>query len=181
MPTRAVRKKWSEFTLLCWSIPIFLTIHNFEEFLTMPEWMNVHLSLLRMKFFVFRSVSFSPEQLYLSLILVTVVPWVFSLYCLTGIWSKKKLWMMLILQSIIGWNAVVPHISGTLILGMYNPGLVTALLINLPFTIYLFYRSVADGFLVGGEVRKILFIGIILYVPLVYLNHLIATYLAMLT
>ena len=45
------------------------------------------------------------------------------------------------IQAILFVNAFVPHIVMTVKMKLYSPGLITAVLINIPFTIYLFTRA----------------------------------------
>jgi hypothetical protein len=155
-------------------IPLLLIIHNAEEALFMPQWISTHLSMLQQKFFFFRYLEFSSKQLYTSLLLVTAVPGIVSYLCLRGGQSPKTTAVMLTLQSVIFWNALVPHLSGLLLLGIYNPGTVSAVLVNIPFSLYLFRRS--DAFILPPKfpLLRILRIGALIYLPLVYTNHLLA-------
>ena len=68
-----------------WCIPILLLIHNAEEALTMPEWMNTYLPMLQEKLFLFRYVNFSTTQLYVSLFLVSITPFIISGSCSAGL------------------------------------------------------------------------------------------------
>jgi len=47
------------------------------------------------------------------------------------------------MQAILLFNAFVPHIASTLRFRMYSPGVVTALLITIPFSFYLFRRALS--------------------------------------
>ncbi|MEI7906606.1 MAG: HXXEE domain-containing protein [Bacteroidota bacterium] len=165
---------------LWWYIPVVLAIHNCEEALTMPQWMSVHLWELREKVWLMDELQFSPKQLYLSLILVTVVPFLLTYFCRRGVPSQRKNSVLLTLQSIIFWNAFMPHIGGVFVLGMYNPGVVTALACNLPFSVYLFNRVRQEGTVTDAVLRNCIIAGLVLYLPLVYLNHLIAQAITML-
>lgn len=151
-------------------IPLLLFVHNIEEALTMPAWVPLHLPMLRERLPLFRALEFSTPQLYTSLTLVSVVPALFTWYCLRGTVMPKRVTMLLILQGIIFWNALMPHLSGTLILGLYNPGTVTAVLINIPFTILLFRSRLVTHL----SRPRILTWSAALYLPLVYTNHLLA-------
>jgi hypothetical protein len=51
------------------------------------------------------------------------------------------------IQMILFFNAFIPHIGSTIRFRMYSPGLVTAVLITLPFSIYLFQRAMREGVL----------------------------------
>ena len=73
---------------LWWYIPVILTVHNCEEALTMPHWMSVHLRVLREKIWLMDELQFSPKQLYLSLLLVTIVPFLFTYFCRRGVPSQ---------------------------------------------------------------------------------------------
>lgn len=48
------------------------------------------------------------------------------------------------IQAILFVNAIVPHIVMTVKMRVYSPGLVTAVLFNIPFTIYLFTRAINE-------------------------------------
>lgn len=163
---------------LLWCIPFFTAVHNAEEALTMPSWIELHLVLLRSKFFFFHYLTFSTEQLYISLLLVTIVPLIITAFALKRELTKNSVMLLLTLQSVIGWNAVVPHAAGTVLLGMYNPGLVTAVVINIPFTVFLFRETLNAKVINPKELKRVVMIGAAVYLPLVYLNHVIAEHAA---
>jgi hypothetical protein len=159
---------------ILWLIPCFLVLHNIEEAVLMPEWVSQNISILRDRFWFFQHLQFSSRQIYISLLGVTVIPMIVSCICLSGELTLRKISIMIVLQGIIGWNAVVPHISGFLLFGLDNPGTITAALINLPFTVYLFRRIIKDRIIEKKSAMGIIAISLIAYLPIVYLNHLIA-------
>ena len=163
---------------LIWYIPIILAFHNLEEALTMPQWLLSNLPQLQEKITLFNDLQFSTKQLYLSLAAVTVLPFLLTVLCQKGELSKRKVEVMLVLQSIIFWNALMPHISGAIFLGMYNPGTVTAVACNIPFTFYLFSRVKKEGVVSNRVLRDIFALGFAVYLPLVYANHLMAQSIA---
>lgn len=61
-------------------------------------------------------------------------------------------------------NAVI-HIVASLRLRIYNPGLVTSILLFLPFTIWMLTREVMHGALSGLQVVLILVAGFLLHIP----------------
>jgi hypothetical protein len=69
------------------------------------------------------------------------------------------------------------HIVASLRFRVYNPGLVTAVLLFLPFAIWALGTEAANGLLSGGEVALILVLGVLLHVPVAlvfvvpYLKH----------
>jgi hypothetical protein len=157
-----------------WSIPIILSIHNLEEALSMPQWMSAHLPMLRSTMPIFEHLRFSSTQLSISLSLVTLIPLLMTFVCLRGERSVLKMSILLILQTIIFWNALIPHAIGVVVLGMYNPGTITAVFLNIPFSIYLYRRVKREGIVPEPTVKKIFIAGLVLYLPAVYVNHLIA-------
>jgi len=160
-----------------WFIPILLLVHNIEEALTMPQWVEVNLSVLREKLFLFRYVNFSRVQLYTSLVLVSLIPFILATFCMREPMKTKRITVLLALQGIIFWNAFVPHLSGIFVLGMYNPGTITAMVINIPFSIYLFRRSVKEGMFTAKNLRSMMLLALAVYLPVVYLNHLLAEWI----
>jgi hypothetical protein len=159
-------------------IPLVLLLHNIEEALTMPQWLEVHLPMLKERIPLFQFFAFSSKQLYVSLLQVTLVPFIVSILCLRRELTARKITVMLTLQAIIFWNALMPHFTGMLLLGMYNPGTVTALAVNIPFSLYL-YRTVRTQELLPSQtLRMVIIAAAFLYLPLVYTNHLLAGFLS---
>ncbi|MDD8017944.1 MAG: HXXEE domain-containing protein [Bacteroidota bacterium] len=157
-----------------WLIPAFLALHNLEEALTMPAWIPEHLPLLHKTIPLFAHLQFSPTQLYLSLFLVTVIPFAITFICMRGERTHAKLFILLTLQSIIFWNALMPHVIGLVMLGMYNPGVLTAVVINIPFSVYLLKRVAVEKLTGKRVTKKILLTALVIYLPIVYANHILA-------
>lgn len=155
-------------------IPLLLLMHNAEEALTMPQWISVHLDMLRVNYPIFELVHFSAPQLYLSLALITVIPLIISFRCISGELTKRSIMTLMILQSIIFWNAIIPHALGSFLLNMYNPGVVTAVVCNIPFSIHLASQLLKEKLVDKVQLRKAVLAGLFLYLPVVYLNHLTA-------
>jgi hypothetical protein len=57
------------------------------------------------------------------------------------------------------------HIAASLRFRVYNPGLVTAIVLFLPFAIWALATEVANGLLSGGEVALVIVLGVLLHVP----------------
>ncbi|MEW6060674.1 MAG: HXXEE domain-containing protein [Bacteroidota bacterium] len=160
---------------ILWLIPTLLAVHNLEEALTMPAWVKANMWKVREAIPLFHLLHFSTPQLYLSLIQVTVLPFLLAFFCLKGELTKRKLNILLTLQAIIFWNVLVPHLGGVIVLQMYNPGTVTAVLINLPFSLYLLKYLLKNEILTHKQLRSVSVLGLIVYLPAVYFNHLLAS------
>lgn len=61
-------------------------------------------------------------------------------------------------------NGII-HIVTTIRLRIYNPGLVTGIVLFLPFTIFVLTLEVLRGALSGGEIAAIVLGGIVLHIP----------------
>jgi hypothetical protein len=80
------------------------------------------------------------------------------------LWPGPLRWVGLAWIGLTLVNAVT-HIVASLRFRVYNPGLVTAILLFLPFTIWALWSEVANGLLSGREVALILLLGVLLHVP----------------
>ena len=61
-------------------------------------------------------------------------------------------------------NAVT-HIVTSIRFRCYNPGLVTSLLLFLPFTVWALAHEAARGLLSGGEIAMLVLLGVLLHIP----------------
>lgn len=83
---------------------------------------------------------------------------------LAVIWPDELRWIGL------GWVALtlvngIIHVVTTLRFRVYNPGLVTSIVLFLPFTLYVLYHGVAIGAISGVEVAALLIAGVLLHIP----------------
>jgi Protein of unknown function with HXXEE motif len=62
-------------------------------------------------------------------------------------------------------NGVI-HIVTSIRLRLYNPGLVTGVVLFLPFTIWMLALNVDRGTLTGGEIGLIVLYGVLLHLPI---------------
>jgi hypothetical protein len=51
----------------------------------------------------------------------------------------------LVVNAVFFWNALVPHIASAMVLRAYTPGVMTAALVNLPYTVHVFRRAAREG------------------------------------
>lgn len=70
----------------------------------------------------------------------------------------------------LGWVGLtlingISHIATSIRFRLYNPGLITSIVLFLPFTIWMLAREVSAGMLTGWQVVAILIAGILLHVP----------------
>src|SRR5215210_562333 len=154
-------------------LPVVIALHNAEEALTAPAYLpRVGEYVARVP--VLRDagvVAPSLQQLYIALVIVTVVPALLIGWATTGRQSAAKRGVVAVVAAALLWNVFLPHISAMVAFRGYAPGGLTALLVNLPICIYFFRRSSKEGMLVRGEMGWVILFGLLLLalVPLLLL------------
>ncbi len=166
------------FRMLLWLVPCVLAVHNFEEALTMPAWVPENLSSIRQMMPFHLTVRFSSAQLLMSLLLATVVPFLVTIFCANGGRGSFRIDLLFILQSIVFLNIFIPHIGVSVLLFRYNPGVITAVALNFPFSLYFFRRVLKEEYLDWKKLKMIFAVSLFLYVPAAALLHYIGQFIA---
>ncbi len=159
------------FRQLLFCIPLLLTLHNLEEALTMPGWVPEHVGAIQSAIPFDISIHFTSQQLLASLLLATIVPWIVALVCVDGGKKSRKVYALLLLQAIVLLNVFVPHLGWSLRMGQYNPGVLTAVCVNLPFSLYLFRRAVREQYVAPLKYVPIAVLALVLYPVVAWLLH----------
>jgi len=84
----------------------------------------------------------NPRDIHVALVIATVLPLVVIAWAILRP-AKVLLILALLIESILLVNAVW-HILASSIVGGYAPGVITAVLINLPFGVYALRRAVKE-------------------------------------
>jgi uncharacterized protein with HXXEE motif len=152
------------FPRLAWSGLAVVALHNAEEALTLPSWIALHRAQLETEFHL-RPLAAEPARLYVGLVLVTVIPAVWVALASRAAPRSLGAYSILVLYGIFLANAFVPHLLGSVLLGGYVPGAVTAGLLVVPFTAWLARRSVIDGYASRRGLIAALLLAAVLYLP----------------
>jgi hypothetical protein len=166
------------FKQVLWLVPVVLTLHNIEEALTMPSWVMQNLPFIESNLPFDIRIQFTPSQLLLSLGIATVVPVVVTLLCINGEKKSQRLYFLFLLQAIILINVFVPHIAVSLRILNYNPGVLTAVCFNLPFSLYLFRRAYREDYLARREIASLFLVAFVVYPPIAWTIHLVGEWIA---
>ena len=121
-----------------------IVAHNLEEALVAPPWLSQHWAELVAR--LGRPVlHFSTQGLYLAITVVTLLSLV--VIAVTYRSSPRSLgtYSLLTLFGIYFINAFAPHIFVALVLRSYVPGLLTALLLVVPYTVVFAASGVRSG------------------------------------
>ena len=118
---------------LLWLVPLFLTLHNLEE----AVFLRGFLARFASRIPILPSVTYG--QFLLGLAAVTLAPYAFAA---SGPLERRSRAFFLTLgtQMVVSLN-VLAHVATAIWARGYAPGLVTALLVNLPFSVFLFHRA----------------------------------------
>lgn len=145
---------------LLWLVPILLTIHNLEEALLMPAFIERrNASVPGPMREILPPVTY--RQFLTALIIITIIPYLIALLWLGRRWA---LYALLGLQVVMLIN-VLAHTLMALFLRGYAPGLATAILINLPFSLYLLRRAVKDRWISLRAAALMFPVGLLIHGP----------------
>jgi hypothetical protein len=131
------------FDRLLWLVPIFLTIHNLEEAPLMESWYK----RLPMKL----PLTITTRQFAIAVTFITIVGFIITYLGVEYLANQTGYLLVLAMQAILAFNAFVPHIATTIRFRMYSPGVITAVLIMLPFSFYLFRRAFEENLLTWNQ------------------------------
>jgi len=147
-------------------LALVIALHNTEEGITAGEYLpRVREIIERVP--ALRERGLLPPslpRLYLALIIVTVVPALVLGWATTGRDSSVKREVVAVIAAALLWNVFLPHISAMIVLRGYAPGGLTALVVNLPFCVYLFRRSLIEQMLTRTQLTVALIVGLFLLV-----------------
>ncbi len=119
-------------TLLPWLIPVLFTLHNAEEVLTVRS----HLPALRNAMPArLREIvgEYTVFQFAVLVAALTLAAWAVAFFGNLGAAGSGGAYALLALQATLLVN-VISHVVGAIALRGYVPGLVTAVLVNLPYS-----------------------------------------------
>ena len=122
-PNRYVTRYWI-YLILAWSI------HNLEEALTMAKWLGSNKTKFPLTLI---PVSTFQRSFSIGLIIVTLVLALIPILAIYKKWDSRILGIGL---GIFLVNAI-QHILNTIVFWDYSPGIITALIINIPLSIFM--------------------------------------------
>lgn len=150
------------FRILLWLVPVFLMLHNIEEAPSMEGWSK------RLPLKIHPTVS--TRQFVIAVTLLTLASFLLTYFSLTWLPTSTGYLIILGMQAVMLVNAFIPHLVTTIRFRLYSPGMVTALLITLPFSIYLFQRAFVEQVLTWEQFWILFGIAPFAMVTLAYLS-----------
>ena len=113
-------------------LPFAFLLHNMEEAISMEDW--IEKSPMKISYYV------TTNQFVVAVALFTVMGFIVVFVKKT---YKNKAQFFILIAGFSGMlllNVFFPHLITALVFRMYVPGLITAVLINLPLTIYILWH-----------------------------------------
>ena len=149
------------FEQILWLVPIFFALHNLEE----APFMENLSKRLPLKI----HPTVSTRQFVIAVSFLTLAGFLVTYF---GIHLHKPTGYLLVLgiQAVLFLNAFVPHIVSTIRFRMYSPGVVTATVVSIPFSIYLFQRALLEDMMSWQELWILLAISPFAMVLFAYLS-----------
>ena len=129
-----------------WLVPTLLAVHNAEEALFFPRYLPFVLARLPPGWQAV-AAPLTTGQVGSALAVVTGVAFAVAWWAHRRPDSRTALWLLLLIQSAVLLNAVWHLAIAVVLFGGYAPGLVTALVLNLPFSIYLLRQAFKEHWL----------------------------------
>ena len=131
-----------KFERLLWLFPIAVALHNLEEAIWMPAWDVQHAAELPVH-------APGTTEIRAGLLGLTVAAFVVTWLCARG--GRGSIWAYLTFGYVVAVlvNVVVPHVPAAILFHGYAAGVVTAVVVNLPFMILLPVTAVRDGWVSG--------------------------------
>jgi hypothetical protein len=127
------------FDRLLWLVPIFFMLHNIEEAPFMESWSK------RLPLKIHPTVS--TRQFVIAVTSLTLAVFLVTYFGVKYLANPTGYLIVLGIQIILFFNAFIPHIASTILFRLYSPGVITAVLITLPFSLYLFRRAINENIL----------------------------------
>ncbi len=120
-----------------------LCLHNAEEAVTFSLYRDSAQHLIRsLGWWQFGSPT--TAHFRSALIGVTVLSGLLLAFAAAGPGSRWKAWCLPGVAAVLLINVFVPHLPAAVLLGGYAPGVVTAVVVNLPLTVLILFASVKE-------------------------------------
>lgn len=156
---------------LLWLFPILFMFHDFEEILTIEQWIKtkgegVYKRLPRFaqpmyhSSFQMNTHHFAKDVLWVYITIVTV----------TAITVFFKVYLLFLVLLHVFFVHVFTHVGQTIYFRIYTPGVVTSIIVVLPYSVYTYYRLFAERLINTQDIiMSLLLVLILLPIALIIL------------
>ena len=141
-------------------IGVTLVLHTTEEYLTFPAYLSSASRLPRLP--PPPGLLRNPQNLHVALVMATVLPLAIVAWAILRP-RKALLVSVLFLECVLVVNAGW-HIFAAWVRGGYAPGVITAVLINLPFGVYVLRRAVKEHWISARTAWQLIGVALVLHI-----------------
>lgn len=151
-----------DFVISAWLFALVITVHNLEEALLLPAWSQKagrwHHPV-------------GAREFRFAVSVLTILAYLAA--GLTAVYGKESFGAYLLSGYALAMllNVFFPHVIATAAMRRYAPGTLTALLLNLPVSLFLLYRGFQDGYIHYQRfvwLGPLVVLGIIVLIPLLF-------------
>lgn len=156
---------------LLWLFMIVFMLHDLEEIIMLDPWMKKNRSFALKKIpsgmrgKAARILDIKSYQFAVAVLLefIVFIPVTFIAV------ERGQYFMFLAFNSVLLLH-VFMHVGQSIILRRYTIGVVSAVVLVLPYTVYLFYRLTSEGIVTWGQILWSALAGLVL-IPMVWIGH----------
>ena len=127
-----------------WLVPAVMVLHNVEEALFFPRYLPLVLARLPESWRPLAG-AITLGQMWTALALVTLVPVGLATWAALRPGRVEPVWLLLLVQATLLLNAIWHLSAAILIFDGYAPGVLTAVLFNVPVSMYLLRRAAREN------------------------------------
>ena len=117
-----------------------MVLHNAEEAASFPRYLPLALERLPETWRTIMAPVMR-DEMWTALVLVTLIPILIAFWMTLRPDRSAPVWLLLLTQATLLVNVAWHVIAAAVIFRGYAPGLITALAVNLPLSLYLFGRA----------------------------------------
>ncbi|WP_422657518.1 HXXEE domain-containing protein [Paenibacillus sp. EC2-1] len=156
---------------LVWLFIVVFVLHDLEEIIWVEAWIKknkshvIHAVPKRFKKPLNKMFNITSGQFAFAVLLEFIVFIPFTYIAA----EHEKFFVFLSINSLFLLH-VFTHLGQSLYLKMYTPGVISAVICVLPYTLYMFYRVLSEELVSWSEVLLSIPVGL-LVVPIVLLGH----------
>jgi len=157
--------------LVIWAFPVAFLIHDLEELVTTERFSRENRERFPK---LLRGLATISTAQFLIAMMVLLVLTVVAAYLATR--PLRDMTVLTLTLSIFLVH-VIGHIAFPVFFRRYTPGLITALVIVLPYSLYALYRLFSAHLITGESLTLTLLLGALLVAPLIWLALFIGKWL----
>lgn len=146
---------------MIWAFPLAFVVHDLEEILTMERFVQKNRERFPKPLRGFAAITTLQFTIGVTILFALIL---LALFLATR--PQRDMTLFTICLAIFLLH-VITHVALSFFFRSYTPGLVTAVLVVLPYSLYAFHRLFTDGLLSTDDVTTSLLVGAVLAVPII--------------